>query len=95
MTIELPTFKERLPLLVALTEGKTIQHRYIGWGVDQWTNTELHNLLTFGDGWQFRIKPEPKEIWVPKLFLDNLCKESQWLHTPGHPSEYVHFKEVQ
>ena len=48
--------KELLPIIQAFAEGKAIQSRYIN-GSNTWLND---NNLSFGDGVEYRIKPEPK-----------------------------------
>lgn len=48
--------KELLPIIQAFAEGKTIQSRYIN-GSNTWLDD---NNLSFGDGVEYRIKPEPK-----------------------------------
>lgn len=48
--------KELLPIIQAFAEGKTIQSKYIN-GSNTWFDD---NNLSFGDGVEYRIKPEPK-----------------------------------
>lgn len=48
--------KELLPIIQAFAEGKTIQSRFIN-GSNTWWDD---NNLSFGDGVEYRIKPEPK-----------------------------------
>ena len=48
--------KELLPIIQAFAEGKAIQSRYIN-GSNTWLSD---NNLSFGDGVEYRIKPEPK-----------------------------------
>lgn len=48
--------KELLPIIQAFAEGKTIQSKYII-GINTWWDD---NNLSFGDGVEYRIKPEPK-----------------------------------
>lgn len=48
--------KELLPIIQAIAEGKTIQSKYIN-GSNTWFDD---NNLSFGDGVEYRIKPEPK-----------------------------------
>ena len=48
--------KELLPIIQAFAEGKTIQSKYIN-GSNTWWDD---NNLSFGDGVEYRIKPEPK-----------------------------------
>lgn len=48
--------KELLPIIQAFAEGKAIQSRYIN-GSNTWLNDDN---LSFGDGVEYRIKPEPK-----------------------------------
>ncbi len=54
---------EYLPLIAALAEGKTIQFKGSDFASDEWRdvlymNTEVYSARCF------RIKPEPKVIWV-------------------------------
>lgn len=48
--------KDLLPIIQAFAEGKTIQSKYIN-GSNTWWDD---NNLSFGDGVEYRIKPEPK-----------------------------------
>lgn len=48
--------KDLLPIIQAFAEGKTIQSRFIN-GSNTWWDD---NNLSFGDGVEYRIKPEPK-----------------------------------
>lgn len=48
--------KELLPIIQAFAEGKTIQSKYIN-GSNTWFDD---NNLSFGDGVEYRIKPESK-----------------------------------
>lgn len=50
--------KEMLPILVAFTEGKTIQSRYIKGDTTLWYDNE--NPSFNDDDLEYRIKPEPK-----------------------------------
>ena len=49
--------KEMLPILVAFTEGKTIQSRCIKGDKSLWYDDED---TSFDDDFEYRIKPEPK-----------------------------------
>lgn len=51
--------KDYLPLVQALVDGKTIQWRDSN---GQWKDSE--HLSCFWDAKEYRIKPEPREIWV-------------------------------
>lgn len=53
------TAKDYLPLVQALAEGKVIQVS----GVNGWVDVEAELSLCFAAD-QYRIKPEPREIWV-------------------------------
>ena len=48
--------KELLPIIQAFAEGKAIQSKYID-GSNTWWDD---NDISFGDGVEYRIKPEPK-----------------------------------
>ncbi len=48
--------KDLLPIIQAFAEGKTIQSKYINGSNTWWED----NNLSFGDGVEYRIKPEPK-----------------------------------
>jgi len=55
-------WKERLPLIQAFVEGKTIQYLDIGHG---WVNVPSDLGIRLNDNISnYRIKPEPKVIWV-------------------------------
>ena len=49
--------KELLPIIQAYAEGKTIESRYIKGDKSLWYDDED---LSFDDGFEYRIKPEPK-----------------------------------
>lgn len=51
--------KDYLPLVQALADGKVIQYRYLrrNWG-------DVSDLYEHYPASDYRIKPEPKEIWV-------------------------------
>ena len=51
--------REYLPLVQALAEGKTIQCRQVPGG---WTDMDRLNFNAPPN--EYRIKPEPREIWV-------------------------------
>lgn len=51
--------KDYLPLVQALSEGKVIQHRI---GTEEWYDREQFDFADKPE--QYRIKPEPREIWV-------------------------------
>lgn len=54
------TAKDCLPLVQALSEGKVIQ--YFPDESEGWVDCEDVNFMI--DVTRFRIKPEPREIWV-------------------------------
>lgn len=51
--------KDYLPLVQALVEGKTVQYRLLG---EKWSTGGDVDFSLPPD--QYRIKPEPREIWV-------------------------------
>lgn len=51
--------KDYLPLVQALIEGKTVQYRLLG---EEWSTGGDVDFSLPPD--QYRIKPEPREIWV-------------------------------
>lgn len=67
--------KELLPIIQAFAEGKAIQSRYIN-GSNTWLND---NNLSFGDGVEYRIKPEPK--YRPFANVEECWQEMQ-KHNP-------------
>lgn len=67
--------KELLPIIQAFAEGKAIQSRYIN-GSNIWLND---NNLSFGDGVEYRIKPEPK--YRPFANVEECWQEMQ-KHNP-------------
>ena len=52
--------KELLPVIKAFTEGKDIQCRSTD--DTQWLDT---TIPTFSASIEYRIKPEPREYWIP------------------------------
>ncbi len=53
--------KEYLPLITALAEGKTIQ--FLNTTSKEWRDCNTMNVFGYAPEC-FRIKPEPKVIWV-------------------------------
>lgn len=51
--------REYLPLVQALVDGKTVQYRLLG---EKWSTGGDVDFTLPPD--QYRIKPEPREIWV-------------------------------
>lgn len=66
------TARDYLPLVQALAEGKVIQYQYLHgkWG-------DVLDLYEHNPASDYRIKPEPKEIWVnhygSPFTLDQVC----------------------
>ena len=56
LTMNREQAKELLPIIQAFAEGKAIQSKYID-GSNTWWDD---NDISFGDGVEYRIKPEPK-----------------------------------
>lgn len=55
--------KDYLPLVQALAEGKVIQAKYqVGMDAFGWRDCE-ENISFHGLAENYRIKPEPREIW--------------------------------
>lgn len=54
--------KDYLPLVQALVEGKTVQYRLLG---EKWSTGGDVDFSLPPD--QYRIKPEPREIWVNRF----------------------------
>ena len=54
--------KDYLPLVQALSEGKTIQYHNITFG--KWEDFEGTDISFSADASKYRIKPEPRVIWV-------------------------------
>jgi len=52
--------RELLPIIQAYAEGKTIQVRHKDI-VPEWVSL---TTCAFDEGWEYRIKPEPKVIYV-------------------------------
>lgn len=54
--------RDYLPLVQALAEGKQIQfgHENYGW-------KDVDNVITSNPASSYRIKPEPREIWVNRF----------------------------
>lgn len=72
--------KEFLPIITAYAEGKTIQiNDYYGW--HDMPDPVFNNLPEY-----YRIKPEPKEIWVDLKCL-------AFYTYKAHPS-LIKFREV-
>lgn len=54
--------KDYLPLVQALAEGKVIQFNANTWTEPHWIDVD--RLLDSNPAQGYRIKPEPREIWV-------------------------------
>ena len=63
--------KELLPIIQAFAEGKSIEGRPC-------PNSEWGPVTTshFMDGWEFRIKPEPRVFWLDIHDLEVLEQET-------------------
>lgn len=57
------TAREYLPLVQALAEGKVIQGVMVASG--EWEDMREVNFAS--PSYQYRIKPEPREIWVNRF----------------------------
>lgn len=77
-----------IEIVVAFQKGKVIQY----WceDADSWQNV-IEPIWDFYR-WVYRIRPEPKEIWVK--FNESFYMQ-YWSSTkPKNSKEYTHFKEV-
>lgn len=54
--------RDYLPLVQALAEGKTIQYKTIM--PPEWVDIDSHDVDFVLGAERYRIKPEPREIWV-------------------------------
>lgn len=88
--------RDYLPLVQALADGKTIQwkHRTMGW-ID---SNELSDAYPASD---YRIKPEPREIWVNHYAnpcrLDQICdskEEADQRSASGELVCQIRYREV-
>lgn len=66
--------KEFYPILQAFAEGKPIQSRYIKGDTSLWYDDED---LSFDDGFEYRIKPEPKSKYRPFKNAEECWQEMQ------------------
>ena len=80
--------KEMLPILVAFTEGKTIQSRCLG-DMSSWYDDEDPS---FDDDLEYRIKPEPK--YRPFMDAEECWKEME-RHQPFGVVKDKHFANYQ
>lgn len=79
--------REYLPLVQALAEGKVIQYQYLHgkWG-------DVLDLYEHNPASDYRIKPEPREIWVNR-YPDG---DGDTMHpTKKNAIEYAHGVAVQ
>lgn len=84
---------ERLPLIQAFVEGKTIQRRfYDGVCFSEWQEGSDISFINSAD--QYRIKPEPKVIWVTSddCVFDN--EGQARLHCCNGKYPYAKYQEV-
>lgn len=81
---------ERLPLIQAFVEGKTIQVK--GWHTDdKWKDTACPS---FDRNFEYRIKPEPKVIWVSDDWEVFEEKEDVMAYCQRHNLNYEKYVEV-
>ena len=60
--------KDYLPLVQALADGKVIQFKVNRGGLDEWRDMNQEEItLGYYDPHMYRIKPEPREIWVNRF----------------------------
>jgi hypothetical protein len=94
MTMNRENAKDYLPLVQALAEGRTIQYR--GPITERWADCTYPDFSADPD--QYRIKPEPREIWanrhpgIAEIFHLGRC---QLFATKGEAERYASPGEVQ
>lgn len=88
--------KELLPIFTAFAEGKSIQIKY-GASTD-WEWRDLRNPQFGSEKAEYRIKPEPKEVWVNEYIGGGCCayltKEAAEIHVRGCSRIAVLYREV-
>lgn len=90
--------KDYLPLVQALAEGKTIQG--LMWSSGKWE--DMAGEICFdGPASDYRIKPEPREIWVNHYAnpcrLDQICdskEEADQRSASGELVCQIRYREV-
>lgn len=82
--------KDYLPLVQALADGKVIQHK----GGNGWYDCAAPGFDYYPS--QYRIKPEPKEIWVNEYSINSVIygteEEAEVARSPG--GKTVRYREV-
>lgn len=74
---------KRLPLIQAFVEGKTIQGKWENIADDPWEDLDSGDIEFNQKGQEYRIKPEPKVIWVNEYpdgrqIFDNKESAEKW-----------------
>jgi Na+-transporting NADH:ubiquinone oxidoreductase subunit NqrF len=81
------TARDYLPLVQALADGKVIQFKCAG----GWEDIGLPSFS--GDPSDWRIKPEPREIWVNHyanpLRLDQVCDSQDEANQRANPEHLL------
>ena len=88
--------KDYLPLVQALAEGKTIQQRtWTDVNQWEWRDADEVDLFRYNPS-DYRIKPEPREIWVVVgPFDDNFTREGAESLAEKYPGSVVsRYREV-
>jgi len=93
--------KELLPIIQAFAEGKAIQFRLEGLnGDNSWNDLPEDERMTVtfpAEDYEYRIKPEPMEIWV-HVFRDGSMSvpftDKKSAYYGGLHDNVKHFREV-
>jgi len=60
-----------IEILQALKDGKEVQERRVAGGSEWYVFNSKNDYLITSGSYEYRIKPEPKVIWVSKFDIDN------------------------
>lgn len=93
------TAKDYLPLVMALSEGKTIEYRVMHDGSWAWATMLDIDFTDPAD--RYRIKPEPRDFWI-NVYGDCVglnvnihpTKEMAENNASSHRKELIHVREV-
>lgn len=80
-------YKKILPVIQAFSEGKVVQFRYKNSPL--WGTSNPDTRLAFDNpDCEWRIKPEPRRLWLNKENGDILFMP------PSNPFSYIEYQEV-
>ena len=80
-----------LPIIKAFGEGKTIQYKSPN---SDWLTADKESEgLAFHNGFEYRIKPEPREFWLIKWKDGGISAYNNLQYDTSRPISHINFDE--